>query len=35
LIYVMIADNRGEGGIMALMSLVHPRDRIVRFKRGF
>lgn len=33
LIYVMNADNRGEGGIMALMSLVHPKGRIVKFKR--
>jgi KUP system potassium uptake protein len=33
LIYVMNADNRGEGGIMALMSLVHPRSRAVKFKR--
>jgi KUP system potassium uptake protein len=27
LIYVMNADNHGEGGIMVLMSLVHPGDR--------
>jgi KUP system potassium uptake protein len=33
LIYVMNADNRGEGGIMALMSLVHPRGRVLGSKR--
>jgi KUP system potassium uptake protein len=27
LIYVMKADNHGEGGIMVLMSLVHPGER--------
>jgi KUP system potassium uptake protein len=27
LIYVMNADNHGEGGIMVLMSLVHPGER--------
>jgi KUP system potassium uptake protein len=30
--YVTRADNRGEGGIMALMSLVHPRGRVRAFK---
>jgi KUP system potassium uptake protein len=33
LLYVMNADNRGEGGIMALMSLVHPRGRVLSSKR--
>jgi KUP system potassium uptake protein len=28
LVYVLKADNRGEGGIMVLMSLVHPGGRI-------
>jgi KUP system potassium uptake protein len=28
LIYVMNADNHGEGGIMVLMSLVHPGGRV-------
>ncbi len=27
LLYVMRADNRGEGGILALMALVHPGER--------
>jgi len=31
--YVLNADNRGEGGILALMSLVHPQGRVVKFKR--
>jgi KUP system potassium uptake protein len=26
-VYVMNADNRGEGGVMALMSLIHPGDK--------
>jgi len=30
LMFVMRADNRGEGGILALMSLLHPRDEKVR-----
>jgi K+ potassium transporter integral membrane domain len=33
--YVLNADNRGEGGILALMSLVHPRDRIATFDHWF
>ncbi len=33
LTYVMNADNRGEGGILALMSLVHPRGQITTLKR--
>ena len=28
LVYVMKADNHGEGGIMVLMSLVHPGGRV-------
>ena len=28
LIYVMRADNRGEGGVLALMTLAHPRPKI-------
>jgi KUP system potassium uptake protein len=35
LLYVMNADNRGEGGIMALMSLVHPGGRVSSFKSRF
>jgi len=31
--YVLNADNRGEGGILALTSLVHPEGRIVTFNR--
>ncbi|HEX2832308.1 MAG TPA: potassium transporter Kup [Thermoanaerobaculia bacterium] len=30
LVFVMRADNRGEGGILALMSLVHPRRSLRR-----
>lgn len=26
-LYVMNADNRGEGGVMALMSLIHPGSK--------
>lgn len=29
LMIVLYADNRGEGGVLALMSLVHPQKRIV------
>jgi KUP system potassium uptake protein len=31
--YVLNADNRGEGGILALMSLVHPRGKVVPFQK--
>ncbi len=27
-LYVLRADNRGEGGVLALMALVHPRPRV-------
>ena len=30
LMFVMRADNRGEGGILALMALIHPRELTVR-----
>jgi KUP system potassium uptake protein len=33
LIFVMRADNRGEGGIMALLALLHPREDSVRSRR--
>jgi KUP system potassium uptake protein len=33
LIYVMKADNHGEGGIMVLMSLVHPVGRVRKLGR--
>jgi KUP system potassium uptake protein len=34
LVYVLRADNRGEGGILALMALVHPGDaRVARSRR--
>jgi KUP system potassium uptake protein len=34
LTFVLRADNDGEGGILALMALVHPRHSEVRPKRG-
>ncbi|HVS33472.1 MAG TPA: potassium transporter Kup [Thermoanaerobaculia bacterium] len=34
LTFVMRADNRGEGGILALMSLVRPRSERSSFRRG-
>jgi KUP system potassium uptake protein len=34
LTFVMRADNRGEGGILALMSLVRPRAERSSFRRG-
>ena len=33
LVFVMRADNRGEGGILALMSLIPPRDKKGRRRR--
>jgi KUP system potassium uptake protein len=33
--YVMNADNHGEGGVIALMAQVHPRDEPRTFKRWF
>lgn len=33
LVYVLRADNRGEGGIMVLMSLVHPGTRFKKLGR--
>jgi KUP system potassium uptake protein len=33
LVYVMNADNHGEGGIMVLMSLVHPGGRVRKLER--
>jgi KUP system potassium uptake protein len=33
LVYVMKADNHGEGGIMVLMSLVHPGGRVRKMGR--
>jgi KUP system potassium uptake protein len=33
LVYVMNADNHGEGGIMVLMSLVHPGGRVRKMSR--
>jgi KUP system potassium uptake protein len=33
LIFVMRADNRGEGGILALTALILPRDRTLRRRR--
>jgi KUP system potassium uptake protein len=33
LIFIMRADNRGEGGIMALLALLHPQDDAVRSRR--
>ena len=32
-LYVMNADNRGEGGVMALMSLIHPGNRTMTKSR--
>ena len=32
--FVMRADNRGEGGILALMSLIKPRSERKSFRRG-
>src|SRR5688500_5371072 len=32
--FVMRADNRGEGGILALMSLIRPRSEKKSFRRG-
>src|SRR6185436_10115578 len=31
--FIMRADNRGEGGIMALLALLHPRRRGLRARR--
>lgn len=31
LLFVMRADNRGEGGILALMALLNPREKVRRF----
>ena len=33
LVFIMRADNRGEGGIMALLALLHPREETVRSRR--
>src|SRR5688572_19757720 len=33
LLFVMRADNRGEGGILALTALILPRDRTLRRRR--
>jgi KUP system potassium uptake protein len=33
LTFIMQADNRGEGGIMALLALLHPRHRDQRTRR--
>ncbi len=32
-LYIMNADNRGEGGVMALMSLIHPGNRAMTKSR--
>jgi KUP system potassium uptake protein len=33
LVYVLRADNRGEGGILALMALIHPRYKVTGLGR--